>query len=109
MSADQTEETEITTDNPRILLLCELFNDAFMTGRMDDNPDLIEQAIKLFTPPPPKPSKQRTYAIKRLVAAEYEKSQKAGEPAAAITEEQIHAEMQRMEKEKEAKAAKKVK
>ncbi|WP_119333332.1 hypothetical protein [Geobacter sulfurreducens] len=112
MNANQTEEAEITIVNPRILRLRDLMNDAFMSGRMDGNPDLIEEAIKMFTPPPPpqpRYSKIRPYAIKRLVAAEYARSQAAGEPVAAITEEQIQAEMERMEQEKLAKAAKKAK
>lgn len=52
----------------------------------------------------PKHSKQRTYAIKRLKIAEYDRAINAEEKVLPITEEQIRAEMEIMEQEKNEQA-----
>jgi len=104
-----SEQASVETVNPRIDLLGDLFNKAYDDGWLDANLGVVEKIIKLFPKLEPKYSKQRAYAIIRLKAAEYDRSQAAGVPPAAITEEQILAEMKRMEKEKQAKDAKKAK
>lgn len=91
----------------RLEFLQDLVDNAIADGRLEREPELIEQAIKLFTPPPPKHSKQRTYAIRNLEIAEYKRARVVGEVPKVITEEQILAEMASMEKEKKARSSKK--
>ena len=107
MSEVQTEQASKATMNPRIEQLINLFNKADEDGWLDDNLGVVEKMIKLLPKQEPKHSKQRSYAIRRLEAAEYRRAREAGEVPKAITEEQILAEMARMEQEKVKKNSKK--
>ena len=82
-------------------------NKTLETKWFKDHPEIIEMAIKLFTPPPPKYSKQMTYAEKNLQTAAYKRSLQTHEPVETITLEQILAEVDRMEKDKQTKLSKK--
>jgi hypothetical protein len=101
-----TVEGEEDTVNPRILLMCDLSNKALEDGWLDANPAVVEKIIKMLPKPIVEHSKQRTYAIKKLESDAYKQSLQTGDPVKPITEVQISAEMDRMEKAKQLKASK---
>lgn len=92
--------------NPRILVLADLINKAFEDGWFDDNLEIVENIIIMLPKKEPKHSKQRTYAVRRLEAAEYKRARDAGEVPRSITEDQIAAEMALMEQKKSSMKAK---
>jgi hypothetical protein len=101
------ELPEETKYDPRLLFFVDLINNVIETGWLNENPEIVEKGIKLFTQPTPKYSKQQTYALKKLQEEGYEKSLETGQPVEPISEEQIFAEMDRMEKAKQSKKSKK--